>query len=287
MKKISLTLITTIVSVMSFTQSIYHSNHFSVEADKVVQGNYMSKALSPNHLVSNYQSPANNFQSATIAFKFAINGRDNEMLSGMDHHFTVIAKNGKATTPVIQFGKQFAKEFDIDLRIVRELSEKENVCYEDIKEFSEIESFNINGFNSLRDKEIFLEHVQMHLNNSIVVLEAEVFENFQLECSSRVKTHSGMHVYEINNEKEASDKDNQSEDIIKNEKELKSAINTLPNDFIQQIKERVMEDIIESENVIKNIKKKTLKITKNFLINHEIKEKYIKNADKTNENSEM
>ena len=106
MKKISLTLITTIVSVMSFTQSIYHSNHFSVEADKVVQGNYMSKALSPNHLVSNYQSPANNFQSATIAFKFAINGRDNEMLSGMDHHFMVIAKNGKATTPVIQFGKQ-------------------------------------------------------------------------------------------------------------------------------------------------------------------------------------
>ena len=69
--------------------------------------------------------------------------------------------------------------------------------------------------------------------------------------------------------------------------ELKSAINTLPNDFIQQIKERVMEDIIESENVIKNIKKKTLKITKNFLINHEIKEKYIKNADKTNENSEL
>jgi len=107
MKKLRLTFIGIGFSVMTFAQSLYSSKAFQVEKDKVVQGKYESKALSPTHLVSNYQSPVNQFQSATISFKFSINGRDNEMLSGKDHHFTVIAKNGKAETPIIHFGKQF------------------------------------------------------------------------------------------------------------------------------------------------------------------------------------
>jgi hypothetical protein len=72
----------------------------------VVQGKFEAKAISPQHITSNYESPANLFQSADISFKFAINGRDNEMPSGNDHHFSVNALNGVAETPVITFGKQ-------------------------------------------------------------------------------------------------------------------------------------------------------------------------------------
>lgn len=86
---------------------IYQSKAFSIFPDKVVQGENEAKALSTNQLVSNYKSPANLFQSSTISFKFAINGRDNEMLSGKDHHYSIPEANGTVTTPAIIFGKQF------------------------------------------------------------------------------------------------------------------------------------------------------------------------------------
>ena len=85
---------------------LYQSPAFSIYPGKVVQGKFEAKAISPQHITSNYESPANLFQSADISFKFAINGRDNEMPSGNDHHFSVSAVNGVAETPVITFGKQ-------------------------------------------------------------------------------------------------------------------------------------------------------------------------------------
>jgi len=85
---------------------VFQSPAFSVYPDKVVQGKYEAKALSATSITSNYASPDNLYQSADISFKFAINGRDNEMPSGQDHHFTVTAVNGMAETPVITFGKQ-------------------------------------------------------------------------------------------------------------------------------------------------------------------------------------
>jgi hypothetical protein len=85
---------------------LYQSPAFSIYPGKVVQGKFEAKAISPQHITSNYESPANLFQSADISFKFAINGRDNEMPSGNDHHFSVNALNGVAETPVITFGKQ-------------------------------------------------------------------------------------------------------------------------------------------------------------------------------------
>jgi hypothetical protein len=89
------------------SQPIFQSNIFSVFPDKIVQDKYEAKALSATHITSNYQSPANLYQSATINFKFSINGRDNEMLSGIDHHLTITAN--KSSTAVIKFGQQFNK----------------------------------------------------------------------------------------------------------------------------------------------------------------------------------
>src|ERR1022692_2676083 len=87
-------------------QPLWQNNKFVLYSDRVVQGNYMVKALSDTELVSNYQSSANLFKSADISFKFSINGKDNEMPSGTDHHFTCIGKEGTCVTPVIKFGTQ-------------------------------------------------------------------------------------------------------------------------------------------------------------------------------------
>jgi len=79
---------------------------YSIGKDNVIQGKYFAKAKNDYQIRSNYESPANLYQPADISFKFAINGRDNEMISGQDHHFTVNAINGYAETPLIVFGQQ-------------------------------------------------------------------------------------------------------------------------------------------------------------------------------------
>lgn len=104
-------LLASLLAVSAFTnansqRTICETPAYKIYSNRVEQGQYTSKALSATHLESNYQSPANLFQSADITFKFAINGRDNEMLTGKDHHFTVNAVNGEASTPIIVFGRQ-------------------------------------------------------------------------------------------------------------------------------------------------------------------------------------
>lgn len=98
------------IAVGSYAQQqekpIWWSPAYQVYADKVVQGKYTAKAVSATEMRSDYQSPANLFKSSEIAFKFSINGKDNEMLSGLDHGFNIVAKDGYAETPLIQFGKQ-------------------------------------------------------------------------------------------------------------------------------------------------------------------------------------
>src|SRR5665647_1803698 len=85
-------------------QPLFQSKAYSIYSNKVVQGNMEAVALSPTEIVSSYKSPANQFQSTKLSFKFSINGKDNEMFSGMDHHFNLLP--GITETPVIQFGGQ-------------------------------------------------------------------------------------------------------------------------------------------------------------------------------------
>ncbi|MCW3091294.1 MAG: Bacterial alpha-L-rhamnosidase [Ferruginibacter sp.] len=84
-------------------QPLYTSPAYSIYPKKVIQGNMEAMALSPTEIVSNYKSPANQLQSTKISFKFSINGKDNEMISGTDHHFNVLP--GIAETPIIKFGQ--------------------------------------------------------------------------------------------------------------------------------------------------------------------------------------
>jgi hypothetical protein len=91
--------------------AIYKSAKYSIYQDKVVQGNLTATAISPTELTSNYLSPEADKYSPTIQFKFSINSRDNEMLSGKDHRVTLNPSNGKCVTTVV-FGEQLnqAKE---------------------------------------------------------------------------------------------------------------------------------------------------------------------------------
>jgi len=87
------------------SQPIYQSKAYSIFGDKVVQGNFTANAISATTLTSNYRSPEADNYSPSISFKFSINCRDNEMITGKDHHVTLKPMNGKCATTVV-FGTQ-------------------------------------------------------------------------------------------------------------------------------------------------------------------------------------
>ena len=86
-------------------KAIWQNRAFAFYPDSIVQGPYTATAISTREIISNYESPANLFQSPAITFKFSINRKDNEMKPGVDHRIHCI--NGNAETPLITFGKQF------------------------------------------------------------------------------------------------------------------------------------------------------------------------------------
>ncbi len=83
---------------------LYQNDSFTLYTDRVEQGNYTAKAISWEELSSDYQSPASSTYSSVLVFKFALNGKDNEMPVGVDHHLWVKPENGKFESPVITFG---------------------------------------------------------------------------------------------------------------------------------------------------------------------------------------
>lgn len=115
MKSIYSKIIVPSVLLWSFTgcksqepmDKIYHSDFYSLSKNKVTQGKFEAVALSPTSLSSNYQSPVNLEISPALSFKFSLNGKDNEMVSGKNHQINLISKDGALETPVIRFGHQF------------------------------------------------------------------------------------------------------------------------------------------------------------------------------------
>ena len=88
---------------------IWQSDAYTLYRDRVVQGPYEARALSATELVSNYVSPANDFQSPRVEFKFSLNGKDNEMAAGLNHLLVALPRPGGAAleTPPIVFGKRY------------------------------------------------------------------------------------------------------------------------------------------------------------------------------------
>lgn len=88
---------------------VWQSAAYTVYRDSLVQGSHTARALSRTELTSDYQSPANEFQSPQVNFKFSLNGKDNEMQPGQDHIFMAVPKaDGTGLeTPVIVFGQHY------------------------------------------------------------------------------------------------------------------------------------------------------------------------------------
>lgn len=85
-------------------KTIYKGKHYTLTDIAVTQNGFTARALGPDEIVSDYHSPANLFHSAEITFKFAINGEDNELPSGMDHRLIVRPMDGSYVSPLLVFG---------------------------------------------------------------------------------------------------------------------------------------------------------------------------------------
>ncbi|WP_426061739.1 MGH1-like glycoside hydrolase domain-containing protein [Hymenobacter sp. B1770] len=88
---------------------VWQSEAYTLYRDRVVQGPHEARALSANELVSNYQSPVNEFQSPRVEFKFSLNGKDNEMAPGLNHLLIAVPRpgGGAIETPPIVFGQRY------------------------------------------------------------------------------------------------------------------------------------------------------------------------------------
>lgn len=86
-------------------EPLWSSDTYSVYSDRIVQGNYTAIATSHQKITSDYKSLTNEFKNPQIDFKFSINGKDNEQVSGSDHR--IVCLNGECNVPVITFGKLY------------------------------------------------------------------------------------------------------------------------------------------------------------------------------------
>ncbi len=67
------------------TDVIFECDEYAVYTDRVEQGEFTAKALSPTEIVTDYKSPELSGASSLVKFRFSINSRDNELLQGNSH----------------------------------------------------------------------------------------------------------------------------------------------------------------------------------------------------------
>ncbi len=89
---------------------IFHNQRYSIYADRVIQGKNKAIAISSDHIESNYQSPLKAHTSPVVEFKFSINGKDNEMPFGINHHF--LCNQLINVTQPIKFGQAAGAKID-------------------------------------------------------------------------------------------------------------------------------------------------------------------------------
>ena len=94
------------ISGQTFAQQlpIWKNEYFAIFPDSVVQKPFTANIISANQISSNYKSPDKGNINPSISFKFSINGKDNEMAPGTDHHFTIENNLPNQATPILQFG---------------------------------------------------------------------------------------------------------------------------------------------------------------------------------------
>lgn len=99
-------IISIFISAMSFSQNtFYKSKDFSVTSEKVIQGSFEAKAVSPTEINSSYKSIYKKAAQNKLEFKFSLNGWDNERGFAQNHQLTLKPVNGKMVSPIFVFGQ--------------------------------------------------------------------------------------------------------------------------------------------------------------------------------------
>lgn len=85
-------------------QPLYKSAAFTIDKDKVTQGAYTAKVISPIEMESDYRNTNNTQRPGDISFRFLVNGEDVEFQTGGNHIVSVTPEKGVYQTPVVKFG---------------------------------------------------------------------------------------------------------------------------------------------------------------------------------------
>ncbi|MBK3518145.1 alpha-L-rhamnosidase-related protein [Carboxylicivirga marina] len=106
-----LAIVLILLSCQQEQKTIYQADNYTIFSNKVEQGEYTAEVHSPYHITSDYQSPANATFPNLIEFKFAINGKDNELPIGVNHTFLLqVNEHHKIELPVLKFGERHPDE---------------------------------------------------------------------------------------------------------------------------------------------------------------------------------
>lgn len=101
----SLMSLLTLVSLMSCGSDklILKTDRYSWYEDRIEQGTFTAIANSDTSIISNYQSPTTDAPDRLLEFKLSINGKDNEMIPGINHK--VLCSSADTQTPLMTFGQ--------------------------------------------------------------------------------------------------------------------------------------------------------------------------------------
>jgi glycogen debranching enzyme len=130
---------------------LFKSEHFEVYSNSVKQGKFEAKAHSAHHLVSNYQSETPEEKVSTIAFKFSINGLDNEMPFGQNHQLDLNPPGVQIESPLYVFGQKEPLIEDKELPKEFESAKEGTVVTFRLDMRNVLNDFNKNGFYVLHD----------------------------------------------------------------------------------------------------------------------------------------
>lgn len=131
---------------------LFQSDVYSINDNSVKEGNYEAIALDRSTLKSNYRGLNVQGLMRPIAFKFSINGLDNEAEPDNDHHVVFDPKDGKFVTPVFVFGKPSLDEkqtLNTNNEYLRKRSSFDVVFRVDMREV--IKALNEQGFYKTYD----------------------------------------------------------------------------------------------------------------------------------------
>lgn len=198
-KKSALTVLLFCQATMIYSQDasppIYVSDAFSLYADGAVQGDFQAKALSRKEIVSNYRSMGNAFMKPRIDFKFSINGKDNEMISGRDHHFNCIEPGGRCETPLITFGEQLNDERPVPSGVYLSADTKWKIRLDMRKVFNDFASKGYyEAFDGARIYAADFKGVYVAGGTAPLTWDFDNLEHFK---DLQLKDEDGDHIYEL------------------------------------------------------------------------------------------